>query len=41
MQKKTSKTKMFVNVIIGVLVLAMIVAAAVYLPDLMRQLHGG
>ncbi len=41
MQKKTSKSKVVVYVVIGALSLAAIIAAAVYLPDLMQRLHGG
>ncbi len=40
MQKKTSKTKIIVYAVIGVLALAAIAAAAIYLPDLFRSLHG-
>jgi len=41
MQRKTSKSKVVVYAVIGVLSLAAIIAAAIYLPDLMQRLHGG
>ncbi len=41
MQKKMSKSKVVVYVVMGVMGLAAIIAAAIYLPDLMQRLHGG
>jgi hypothetical protein len=40
MEKKMSKSKVVVYVIIGVVTLAAIIAAALYLPGLMQALHG-
>ncbi len=36
-----SKSKIVVYVMIGVVVLAALVAAAIYLPGFMQALHGG
>ena len=41
MEKKASKSKVVVYVVIGVIVLAAIIAGAAYLPGLMQRLHGG
>ncbi len=41
MQKKMSKSKVVVYVVMGVMGLAAIIAAATYLPGLMQRLHGG
>ena len=40
MQKKMSKMKIIVYVMIGLVVLGALVAAAIYLPGLMQALHG-
>ncbi len=41
MQKKMSKSKIVVYIVIGVMALAAIIAAAAYLPPILQRLHGG
>jgi len=41
MQKKMSKSKVVVYMVIGVMSLVAIIAAVTYLPELMQRLHGG
>lgn len=41
MEKKTSKSKVIIYVVIGVIVLAAIISGVTYLPGLMQRLHGG
>ena len=40
MKKKTSKSRIFVYGVIGVIVLAAVITGAVYLSDFMQRVHG-
>ncbi len=40
MNKKMNKSKILVYVFIGIVLLAMITAAVIYLPPIMQSLHG-
>ncbi len=40
MKKKMSKSKILVYVFIGIVLLAIITAAVVYLPSILQSMHG-